>query len=88
MYLRLVSNALLVLLMKYVASYDFFFLYADRNHNGKIDKADIEIIRNPAWHKEWNLFEISTFLPIEERDFAQFIIGTLLLTFFGKNVVR
>ena len=58
-----------------VASYDFFFLYADRDHNGKIDSGDIEKIRNPAWHMEWNTFNISNFLPIEEQDFMMFIQG-------------
>ena len=58
-----------------VVSYDFFFLYSDRDHNGKIDKEDVKKIRNPAWHKEWSSFDIHEFLPINELDFQLFIQG-------------
>ena len=74
-------NICALLLIPFVASYEFFFLYADRDHDGKIDARDIEKIRNPAWLKEWNSFDISKFLPIEEQDFQLFIEGIKILAF-------
>jgi len=73
MYTYFNLNTFVLLLIPFVASYDFFFLYADRDHDGKIDINDIERIRNPAWLREWNSFDISKFLPIGERDFQLFI---------------
>ena len=61
-----------------VLSYDFFFLYSDRDHNGKIDNEDIKKIRNPSWHKEWIALDIHEFLPINELDFQLFIHGKRL----------
>ena len=62
-------------LLPFVASYDFFFMYSDRDHNGQIDSEDLKRIRNPAWHKEWNSFDITEFLPINKLDFKLFING-------------
>ena len=73
-----ILTTLFALTLRVVASYDFFFLYADRDHNGKIDSNDIERIRNPAWHREWTSFDISEFLPINKRDFNLFIHGMKL----------
>ena len=79
-------NTCALFFIPFVASYEFFFLYADRDHDGKIDVKDIEKIRNPAWLKEWNSFDISKFLPIEEHDFQLFIEGINIL-FFNYRVL-
>ena len=77
-------NTCALFFIPFVASYDFFFLYTDRDHDGKIDVSDIEKIRNPAWLKEWNSFDISKFLPIEEQDFQLFIEGINIPSFYHR----
>ena len=64
-----------ITLVPFVASYDFFFLYGDRDHNMQIDTNDIKKIRNPAWQKEWNSFDINKFLPISEFEMKLFLSG-------------
>ena len=77
-------NTCALFFIPFVVSYEFFFLYADRDHDGKIDVKDIEKIRNPAWLKEWNSFDISKFLPIGEQDFQLFIAGIDILSFYYR----
>ena len=61
--------------------YAWFFWYADRDHSGQIDHQDIDIIRNPAFLKEWHSFGINEFMPIDELEFEIFIAGTLVCEF-------
>ena len=77
-------NTCVLFFIPFVASYEFFFLYADRDHDGKIDFKDIEKIRNPAWLREWNSFDISKFLPIGEQDFQLFIEGMNVSSFYYR----
>ena len=63
-----------------------FYLYGDRDHDGKIDHDDIQKIRNPVYLHEWNSFGLNEFLPIRESEFYLFMSGKYL--FYIQTTTR